>query len=267
MLTVRVLRKAAEGAELAAESSVSPRAFPGSEDPLGLRPHTMWVGSAEALASLGLQSGNEATVKELTAAVAGQHAVSGASARTDGEAFDLTFVAPTSVSWVWAQGDADLREDLEQVVMQAAYASLQHLTRTRPVIGNIAPAQGLAAALALHAVGQRPPWSEAPLPLLHVHGYLVGVLDESGILCGPDRQALQEQSMTRECGAVGRARLAQNLRDLGFEINARTGPGGRYFEIAGVPEGLLAVGRSADKGCAGLGRETDQDPWEVREAF
>jgi hypothetical protein len=267
VLTVRVLRKAAEEAELAAEPLVAPTAFPGSEDPLGLRSHTMWVGSAEALAGLGLRSGSEATVEELAAAVAGRPAVSGASARADGEAFDLTFVAPASVSWVWAQADADLREDLERAVMQAAYSSLQHLTGTRPVIGNIAPAHGLAAALALHAVGQRPPWSKAPLPLLHVHGYLVGVLDESGILRGPDSQALQEQSMTRECGALGRMRLAQSLGDLGFEINAQAGPDGRSFEIAGVPEGLLALARSADKGCAGLGRETDQDPWEVREVF
>ncbi|MFF4349985.1 relaxase domain-containing protein [Streptomyces sp. NPDC001530] len=261
MLTVRVLKVADDEAGLAVEPSLSPETFARPEDPPYRRANTMWVGSPEALELLGLQSGAKATLEQLAAAVAGQHATSGAPVRADDAAFDLTFLPPTSLSWVWAQAKTDLRADLERAAVNAAYSCLQYLTQTRPVIDNIATARGFAAALALHAVGHRRPWANMPPPLLHVHGYLVGVLDESGTLRGPCHPALHEETLTRECGALGRARLAEDLRDLGFEIEAGTGRDGRSFEIAGVPGGLLRAGQSADKGCAGWGRETDRDPW------
>jgi len=43
----------------------------------------------------------------------------------------------------------------------------------------------------------------------------------------------------RELGAAYRAQLAAELDQLGFEVQAGTGRGGRYFELAGVPPGLL----------------------------
>lgn len=71
----------------------------------------------------------------------------------------------------------------------------------------------------------------------------------------PSGPAPEPPGAARECGAFGRAVLSQDLRDLGFEINALTGPVGRCFDVAGVPEGLMNVGRPAAKGCAGSGRE------------
>lgn len=96
---------------------------------------------------------------------------------------------------MWAQGHAALRADLERAVTTAAAYSLDYLAQTRPVVDNVEPARGYAAALALHVVGQPQPWAKVPPPLLHVHGYLVGVLDGSGTLRGPDRPSLYENTL------------------------------------------------------------------------
>ncbi|RDG39916.1 relaxase domain-containing protein [Streptomyces corynorhini] len=260
MLTVRTLRMADVEARRAVEPSVAPAAFARPQDPPDRRAHTVWTGSAEALRALGLRRGDEAKSGHLAAAIAGRHADGGALVRADGAAYDLTFVAPTSLSWLWAQGDPALRVDLEQAVLAAADHCVNYLVHNRPLIDGAEPGRGCAAALALHAVGTPPSTPPTP-PLLHVHVYLVGVLDDSGALRGPHHRALYEKSLTREGGAVGRAALAEDLRGLGFGITPHTGRGGRGFEITGVPEGLLRMGQSADKGCADLGEETDRDPW------
>jgi hypothetical protein len=221
----------------------------------------MWVGATEALGHLGLKEGTEATTGALAAAIAGRHTISGAQVRGDGAAFDLTLLVPPSVSWVWAQASADLRVRMEKAVIDAAYHSLQYLTwKLRGDNGSSVP--GFAAAVALHAVGQPRPQAPPP-PLLHVHSYLVGVLDEFGELRGPRRSSLFEDDVLLASGAFGRAKLAEDLRGLGFGTEVVSGRDGRLsFEISGVPEGLLRVGESADKGCAGLGQETDREPWE-----
>ncbi|MFJ8996162.1 relaxase domain-containing protein [Streptomyces sp. NPDC102279] len=160
---------------------------------------------------------------------------------------------------MWAQGDPALRVDVERAVLAGAHRSVEHLVRTRPLVDGTEPGQGFAAALALHVAGTMQASPAPPPPLLHVHTYLVGVLDASGALRGSDHEALYEDSLTREGGSVGRAQLAQDLRELGFDITPGTGHGGRSFEVTGMPEGLLLVGQSADKGCAGLGEETERD--------
>ena len=122
------------------------------------------------------------------------------------------------------------------------------------------PCRGHAVALVLHAVGTLyTPRTSPPLPLLHAHVYLVGVLDSSGVLRSPQHAALHESSFTRLGGAVGRAVLAEDLNRLGFQVTGGTGHRGRSFEVTGVPEGLLEVGQEADRGCAGLGAETDPE--------
>ncbi|WP_326699625.1 relaxase domain-containing protein [Streptomyces sp. NBC_01754] len=263
MLTVRMLKVAEDEAERAAEPSVAPAAFVRAQDPPDLRAHTVWTGSAEALRALGLRRGDEARTGGLSAAIAGRHAESGARVRVAGEAYDLTFLAPASLSWVWSQGDSALRVDLERAVLDAAHRCVDHLVRTRPLADGVEPGRGHAAALALHVVGTPRPWTQPPPPLLHVHTYLVGVLDGCGALRGPHQGELDEESLTREGGAVGRAALADDLRALGFTIRPGTGTGhgARGFEVMGVPERLLRAGQPADQGCAGLGEETDRDPW------
>ncbi|SHN36789.1 relaxase domain-containing protein [Actinacidiphila paucisporea] len=260
MLTVRVLNVAEVEAERVLEPSVTPAAFARPQDPPGPRAYALWAGSAETLAAWNATVGEAVGAGALAAAIAGWSADAGGPVRPAGEpAYDLTFIAPASVSWVWAQGDGQLRRDLEQAVLNAASRCVDHLVRTRPLADGEEPGRGWAAALGLHVIGTPQPWTKAPPPQLHVHACLVAVLDADQQLRGPDRGALYESSLTREGGALGRAALAEDLRELGFDLTLDTGPGARGYEITGVPEGLLLSGQSADKGCAGLGEETD-DP-------
>ncbi|MFI7087602.1 relaxase domain-containing protein [Streptomyces anulatus] len=249
-------------AEFALEPSVFPAAFARPQDPPGSTEHALWTGSAVALGALGLRPGDRVTSDCVKAAIAGRHVRRRGRVRADGNAYDLAFRAPDSVSWVWAQGDPVLRADLERCVLAAADRCVDRLVRTRPLVDGSEPGRGYAAALTLHAVGIRRPWAEPPPPLLHVHAYLVGVLDGAGALRGPHYGELHEKTLTREGGAVGRAALAADLRDLGFTITPGTGPDERGFEVAGVPQALLEAAGSAVKGCAGLGEETDRDPWD-----
>jgi hypothetical protein len=105
------------------------------------------------------------------------------------------------------------------------------------VVDNVEPARGFAAALALHVVGSRSRGRRCQLRCCTRTATWVGVLNGSGALRGPRRLSMYENILTRECGAAGRAKLAGDLRGLGFDIQAGTGCGGRYVEIAGVPEG------------------------------
>ncbi|WP_371621596.1 relaxase domain-containing protein [Streptomyces sp. NBC_01116] len=262
MLTIRVLDVAGHEADRVVEPSVFPAAFTRAQDPPDQRQHALWAGSADALEPLGLRPGGEVTAHCLKAAIAGRHVQRRVRVRTDGDAYDLAFRAPDSVSWVWAQGNSELRADLERAVLAAAGRCVDHLVQTRPLVDGVEPGRGYAAALTLHAVGTPAPWSQPPPPLLHEHAYLVGVLDGAGALRSPHYGELHEPTLTREGGAVGRAALASDLRDLGFDITPGTGPDRRGFEVTGVPEGLLQAAGSADEGCAGLGEETDRDPWD-----
>jgi conjugative relaxase-like TrwC/TraI family protein len=228
----------------------------------------MWLGSDAALAKLGLRRGAEVGLDELARALEGRHAVLDEQVRRPGSAempghtradgspyrqqvvnsFDLTFSAPKSVSIVWSAADRELRADIEQAMLDATNAALEHVTRTRPVISGREPAEGFAAALAIHVTARTAEGDPVPMPQLHVHADLVGVLDRAGGLKTPNSMALFKDAAMREAGAVGRAALARRLEELGFQIEARTGKDGRYFEIVGVPPGLIErmSGRSRD---------------------
>lgn len=170
----------------------------------------------------------------------------------------LAFWAPTSVSWVWSQADPQLRAQLEQAVLAAGNVALNYLTKALPVVGGTEPAQGFAASAALHATVPAEA-GEVPPPLLHLHTHLVGVLDAQGRVVSPDRAAVDEPDLMRECGAAGRVELAQWLRKLGFQLDVGTGPRGRSFEITGVPEGLVRSGTWGHAGCGGI----SQDPGDA----
>ncbi|MFJ8996163.1 hypothetical protein ACIRQH_37895 [Streptomyces sp. NPDC102279] len=97
MLTIRMVKVEGE-AERAVERSVAPAAFARGEDLGGLRANTLWTGSAEALGMLGLRRGEEATARQLGAVIAGRHVGREAQVRADGDAYNLTFIAPASIS-------------------------------------------------------------------------------------------------------------------------------------------------------------------------
>jgi hypothetical protein len=75
-----------------------------------------------------------------------------------------------------------------------------------------------------------------PDPQLHSHVLIHGALRSDGKVVAVESRAWLVHQ--REIGATYRSELAQELRELGFEIAHATGRGARYFELVGVPEGL-----------------------------
>lgn len=273
-------------AEYPLEHSLSPQDFTPADDPPDNRANSMWLGSAEALEHWGLKRGVETITEQLALVLQGRHAITGEQVlwpgtrpaldmdsrpRLDGQgsrlieavvnSFELRFWAPQSVAWVWSQADAELREELEHATVVGANYTLEHLTQTRPVVGGQEPAQGFAASVVLHARARKVRGEAIPPPLLHVHCHLVGVLDAKGTVRTPNSEALYKGSAMRECGAAGRGMLAKELMNLGFQLESGTGRDGRYFEIVGVPQGLL---RSDAWERAECGQEArDGDSWEA----
>jgi conjugative relaxase-like TrwC/TraI family protein len=234
---------------------------------------TVWLGSEEALRKLGLERGSEVELEQLTAALQGLHAVSGKRVRKsgpspaldalgnellgeDGEpytkqvhnSYDLTFSVPKSVSVLWSQADAKLRSELEQAIVDSANTALEHLVRTRPLVGGEEVGQGFVASASLHVVARTADGDPSPAPQLHLHINLAGVLSAKGRLRTPDGFALYDDNAMREMGALARGVLARRIERIGFAVKACTGNGGRYFELAGVPSGLCErlSGRTRD---------------------
>ena len=198
-------------------------------DPIHKRLNAMWVGDEKALRSLGLTYRSQVDTDGLATVLRAREAV-----------YDLTFWAPSSVSWTWAiTDDVQLRADLERALAKAADGLLAYLARNRPVMSYEKPAAGFAAAVVLHARAWRVEGEKVPPPQLHAHCLLVGVTDGLGRLCPANDDALFEQTVIREVGAAGRAVFADRLRMLGFRIETGTGYQHRYFEIDGVPKGML----------------------------
>jgi conjugative relaxase-like TrwC/TraI family protein len=161
-------------------------------------------------------------------------------------ALDATFSAPKSVSAVWAVADPDLRQRIEQAHETAidralAYAAqevpLARRRLDRDTVTHIRVAHLLASSwrhTTARAVDGR-----APDPQLHSHVLLHAAVRRDGKLVAIDSRALLTHR--RELGAAYRTELAHELAGLGFEVERGTGQGGRYFEIAGVPQLLLDV--------------------------
>ena len=241
----------------------------------------IWLGSQEALAQLGLERGAEVGERELAHALQGRHAQTGAQVRRPGtkkvrradgseakeqrvNSFRLAFSAPKSVSVVWSQAGPELRAQIERAMLESAHASIDHFVRTREVISGTAVGRDFATSFSVHTLARTAEGEALPSPQLHVHVDLVGVTGEDGRLRTPNSQAFYQDNAMREAGALGRARLARTLEDLGFGIEAQTGNGARYFEIAGVPAGLCErmSGRSRDVAAhiQGLKDATGQTP-------
>jgi conjugative relaxase-like TrwC/TraI family protein len=159
-------------------------------------------------------------------------------------ALDATFSAPKSVSAVWAVADPELREEIERAheraIDQALTYSLQHVKMIRQRIDGrtVAHAKptGLVATSWRHttarAVDEQP-----PDPQLHSHVLLHAAVRRDGRVVAIDSRSWLVHR--REIGAAYRSELARELNRLGFEIQRGTGRAGRYFEIAGVPAGLI----------------------------
>jgi conjugative relaxase-like TrwC/TraI family protein len=157
---------------------------------------------------------------------------------------DLTFSAPKSVSVIWSQADAELQAKVEQAMLAAAGVMLGHLTHTKPIVSQrrvLSPACGFAAALSLHVSARAAAAQVTPAPQLHVHSVLLAVERTDGGPAAPELSGFFKGGAPLEGGALGRLALAEALADLGFRIDAETGRNGRFFEVSGVPDELVAA--------------------------
>jgi conjugative relaxase-like TrwC/TraI family protein len=159
-------------------------------------------------------------------------------------AIDATFSAPKSVSAVWALADRKLRERIEQAHETAIDRALTYATRQVPMLRRRISqdqvlhekATGLVATSWRHTTA-RAVQDQVPDPQLHSHVLLHAAVRRDGRLVAIDsRSWLVHQ---REVGAAYRSELARELTTLGFTVTRGTGRGGRYFELDGIPQGLL----------------------------
>jgi conjugative relaxase-like TrwC/TraI family protein len=159
-------------------------------------------------------------------------------------ALDATFSAPKSVSAMWALADPQLRQAIEQAHEQAIDRAVGYavgqvaMTRRRLDRHSVVherPAD-LVATSWRHTTA-RAVDGQAPDPQLHSHVLLHAAVRRDGRLVAIDSRAWLNHR--REVGAAYRTELAHRLSRLGFEVMRGTGRGGRYFEVAGVPQELL----------------------------
>jgi conjugative relaxase-like TrwC/TraI family protein len=235
-----------------------------------------WLASPETLARLGIE-GNAVEGRDFIALMEGRHPRTGGWLRPEGAGggrgggIDLTFSAPKSVSAVWALGDEAQRRDMEAAHAAAVREAMAHLTETVPTVrrrysGQVVeePAREVVAAEYRHTTARGVLEGDAPDPQLHSHVVITSAVREDGrIVAVASRPVFRS---AREMGAYYRSALAHELGQRGYAIEAGTGKQGRYFEIAGVPQGLLEafsarsreVARAAERFRAKRGRAPER---------
>jgi len=210
-----------------------------------------WALGPQGAATLGVDASRVVAAEQFRELMAVRNPGTGAALRAGGAggeavaAIDATFSAPKSVSAVWALGSPELRAQLEVAQERAVTAALGHATEFVPMVRRRVdrstvlretPAELIASSwrhTTARAVAGRP-----PDPQLHSHVVLHAAVRQGDgkVVAIESRAWLVHQ---REIGAAYRATLAQELGQLGFQVQAQTGRGGRYFELSGVPSGLI----------------------------
>jgi len=210
-----------------------------------------WALGSQGAAALGVDASRPVAAEQFQALMAVQNPATGERLRAGGAggsavaAIDATFSAPKSVSAVWALSSPELRAQLEVAQECAVDAALAHAVEFMPMVRRRVdkatvlretPAELIASSWR-HTTARAVP-GRAPDPQLHSHVVLHGVVRQGDgrVVAIESRAWLVHQ---REVGAAYRAQLATELRGLGFGIEAGTGRGGRYFELSGVPQGLV----------------------------
>jgi conjugative relaxase-like TrwC/TraI family protein len=208
-----------------------------------------WLGSPDTLAQLGIE-GEVVDGSDFVALMEGRHPGTGRWLRPEGAGggrgggIDVTFSAPKSVSTVWALGSAPQREAVEAAHAAAVEQAVAYMTEVVPTVrrrygGQVVeePAQDLVAAEYRHTTARGVMDGDAPDPQLHSHVVITSAVREDGRLVAVASRPIFRSA--REVGAFYRSALAHQLAERGYAIDAGTGKDGRYFEIAGVPRGLI----------------------------
>jgi conjugative relaxase-like TrwC/TraI family protein len=208
-----------------------------------------WVLGPGGAAALGVDAGRPVEGDAFRAVMAVRHPVTGEQLRrvgANGEAvvaIDATFSAPKSVSAVWALGSPLVRVALEAAQERAVDRALQHAVEFVPMVRRRVDQETVVRELPREVLASswqhttaRAVAGRVPDPQLHSHVLIHGALRSDGRVVAVESRAWLVHQ--REIGAAYRSELAQQLRELGFEVEHATGRGGRYFELVGVPVGL-----------------------------
>ncbi len=221
-----------------------------------------WHGSPVLLDELGLSPDRPVEQEDLTAVMRGVSPADGHELRRSGgdgsrvAGIDMTFSAPKSVSALWAVSrSVPARADRGRA--RAGGRERDGADRARGRAG--APrvdgelhwerAERLVAAEFVHTSSRLTRDQErggVPDPQLHSHVVVLGAERLNGRFAAVDSRELFRSA--RGNGAWYRAELAHGLQELGLEVRGRTGRDGRYFEVAGVPEQLVASAGRARRG-------------------
>ena len=146
--------------------------------------------------------------------------------------WDLCFSAPKSVSVAWGVGERDVRESIQKAHDQAVDSTLRYLEDSASFTrrghgGTELEKAGLCVATFQHGT------SRAEDPQLHTHALVLNIASrEDGTFGTLRSRDLYQHKMA--AGAVYRAELAGNLRELGFELERD----GSAFRISDVPKEL-----------------------------
>ena len=160
---------------------------------------------------------------------------------------DITFSAPKSVSALWAVSDPYRRAQIEVAHRRAVESSLARIERDVELVrrrnnGQLRwqHARSLVAAEFVHTSSRLTRDQErdgVPDPQLHSHLLVLAAERQDGSFAAVDSRELYRSA--RVSGAWYRAELAYGLGELGVEVRGQTGHGGKYFEVASVPDALL----------------------------
>jgi conjugative relaxase-like TrwC/TraI family protein len=235
-----------------------------------------WLATPDTLAQLGIE-GSTVEGRDFIALMEGRHPRTGRWLRRQGAGggrgggIDLTFSAPKSVSAVWALGDESQRREMEAAHAAAVSEAIGHLTEAVPTVRRSRNNQvfeehavDLIAAEYRHTTARGVMEGDTPDPQLHSHVVVTSAIRDDGQIVAVASRPIFRSA--REVGAYYRSALAHQLQQRGYQIERGTGKHGRYFEIAGVPRGLIdafsqrsrEVARAAERFRAKWGRAPER---------
>jgi conjugative relaxase-like TrwC/TraI family protein len=211
-----------------------------------------WHGLPKVLASLGISPESPVGRDQLMSLMKGEAPNDGREIRASGgngtkvAGVDMTFSPPKDVSALWAASGPEHRGQIEKAHRDAVTSAMGHVERDVELVrvreaGTLKwqNAESLVAAKFIHNTSRLTANQEkggVPDPQLHTHVVVLAAERQDGKFAAVDSR--QVFLSARENGAWYRSVLAQNLQQLGVEIERGTGKDGRYFGIKGVPKEL-----------------------------